>query len=437
MQLYPHQPEAVQWLVDHARTGLFDEQGLGKTISAIVATNELKLKRVLVVAPLSVVHNWQSEIRAWGAWASAGIQVVTTSTAKIVPVNWVIISHGMLLKPAIVKQLRNFELIILDEAHAMRNASAIRSRVFYLGDALCRRAPRTWILTGTPVPNNPSELWTMLAGLDPERLRHEGKLLNSVQWRDRFCETVTRWRGKRRHEVVVGVKRLFLDELRTRIRGFALRRLKSDVLDLPPLRWCNVALTAERMPVAAVSTPSLRHSMHDSEEGLLDRVQKDASFAEWYHQCGLAKVEPACEILRNDLEAGMKKVVVGAHHRDVISQIASNLAEYGALEFTGSTNVRDRQRYIDLFKNDPNTRVLVCQLQAGGVGINLQTAQDMVFVEQSFSPGDNAQFVGRIERIGQTRPMLVRFFSLAGSIDEPLGKILARKTQMIKETLTP
>jgi SWI/SNF-related matrix-associated actin-dependent regulator 1 of chromatin subfamily A len=434
MQLYPHQEAAVQWLIDHNRCGLFDEQGLGKTISVIVAASRLKLKRVLVVCPTSVLHNWQREIERWDGRPALRTQVIQHGTATVAPVHYTIMSHGMLLKPLIVKQLRGFDLIVLDEAHAMRNASAIRSRVFYLGDALCRRTPRTWVLTGTPVPNNPSELWTMFAGLDPERLRLDGKLMNSVQFRDRFCEIQVKRYGTRSKVVVTGLNKLMLPELRERVKGFALRRLKSEALSLPAMRWSTITLTADATP----DTAGMRQAMnpHVIDDVVLEAVRNEASFSEWRHACGRAKIEPACEMLENDLDSGMHKVVVFAHHRDVIEEVRARLFPiYGAQAITGATASRDRQLYVDLFQNDPQTRVLVCQLQAGGQGVTLTAAQDVVFIEQSFIPGENAQAADRCHRIGQTKPVLVRFLSLARSIDERLVEILARKSQMIKEVL--
>lgn len=429
MKLYPHQLTGVQWLLTHPRGGLFDDQGLGKTAQTIRAADLLHVNhpfaRMLVLSPSAVAHNWQRETARWSP--NRRTQVITSSSQIVHrDADTVVVTHSLLLKKAIADQLRGFDVTVLDEAHFFRTPSAKRTRAFFLGaDAIARRSRYCWCLTGTPMPNNPSELWAMLAGIAPDRLREpNGNLLSFSRFRDRYCVTVDTHYGLK----IVGAKNV--PELKQRLDGFALRRLKTEALDLPPVRWGVVALDGEE-----VATPETFDISEPGDNDLLAAVQRDASFAAWRHASGLAKCDAAVELLKSDLESGMRKVVVFAHHLDVINRLHAGLREFNPVQLTGATPPAARQAAVDHFQNDPQVRVFIAQLTAGGVGITLTAASDVVFVEQSFVPGDNAQAADRVHRIGQTMPVLVRFLSLAGSVDEVLVEILARKTEMIQSVL--
>jgi len=429
--LFPHQEAGVSWLRAHPRGGLFDEQGLGKTAQTIVAWKLDGLKRMLVVAPTSVALNWAREIRRWAPEFKT--QVLARLDERVLGLgqaNVIVVTHGMLLHRPLLDNLRcaHWDEIVLDEGHQFRNPTAKRTQRFFLGKAaLCRRAPRCKVLTGTPVPNNPSELWCVLAGLAPERLRDKqnNKLLAWHSFRDRFCELEETPFGVK----VVGVRNAA--ELRQRLDGFYLRRMVDDHLALPPIRVGTVSLDGTAPGIERY----LDSELSDDDDELLDEIVERPGFSAWRHECGCAKVPAAVELLRDDFIAGMNKVVVFAWHLDVIDRLSDGLDDYEQVIITGGLSARERDARVQRFQNDPTVRVCIAQLQAGGVGINLHAADNAVFVEASFVPGDNAQCISRVRRIGQTRPVLIRFLSLAGSTDEIVAEVLARKAQMIREVL--
>lgn len=432
--LYPFQKAGVEWLLRHPRGGLFDDQGLGKTCQAIVAFERLGLRRVLVVAPTVVTHNWKREVQTWAP--SRVVQVVKTGRDKLSPVaDVVVVSHSLLLRSAIVEQLRGFDLVVLDEAHHFRTPSAKRTKAFFLGaEAIARRSPRCWLLTGTPLPNNPSEIWTFLAGIAPHRLRDEGaggRLLNYYQFRDRYCVCRTAMFGRQKVVQIVGARDP--EGFRSRIADFGLRRMKSQELQLPPIRYGTVSVT----PDVAIKLPGVTEAeaAKMTPEELVAAMQRSPHFSEWRHLCGRAKAQPAVDLLREDLESGMQKVVVFAHHLDVLETLRAGLAEFKPVMLTGSVSPVGRQAAVDAFQTDSSVRVCLAQINAGGVGVTLTAASDAVFVEQSFVPGDNAQAADRIYRIGQTRPVLIRMLALAGSVDEVVATVLARKTEMLRQVL--
>lgn len=428
--LYTFQHEGAVWLRQHPRSGLFDEQGLGKTVQALKAAFR-RGGRVLLVVPTVVSHNWAREIRRW-VDSSADVQVVSHGKEKIgSDRDWVIVPHSLMLRPAIADQLQGFETTVIDEGHFFRNPTAQRTRQFFLGrDPVCRRAPNCWILTGTPMPNHAGELWPMLAGIAPDRLRQDGKLLNYGAFLDRFCVLAPNPFGTK--PKIVGLKNP--DELRERLKGFYLRRLKKDVLTLPPIRYGQVVLTPEEAQGEAMQTLEAKFGGLQGEE-LLDAMRRDTDFSTWRHECGRLKARPAVDLLRSDFESGMGKVVVFAHHLDVIATLVEGLSDYGAVALIGEKSAGERQAAVDAFQNDPKTQVCVAQIAAGGVGVTLTAASDVVMVEQSFVPADNSQCIDRCHRIGQSKSILVRFLSLAGSVDEAVAEILTRKSAMIAEVL--
>lgn len=414
VQLLPHQEAGVSWLMDRPRAALYDDQGLGKTAQAIVAADGIGARRVLVVCPAVVTRNWQREFGMWSPTRT--VEVVGTGRHVIGAASVVVMSHAMLLREAIVEQLTGFDLVVLDEAHFFRRPTAARTRAFFLGGtAVCRRSRACWALSGSPTPNNdPSEMWSTLAGLAPERLRHDGRLLSYHDWRRRFCALQPTPYGDR----VVGVQNR--DELRQRLAGFGLRRMKSDTLNLPPVRHGFVALSEEDADLTRL----------EAEFGPvadLDALRRDSHFAEWRRLCGEAKADPAAELIAGDLDGGTSKVVVFAHHASVIDTVVEKLAAYNPVRIVGSQSSDERAESVRRFQNDASVRVCVANIVAGGVGVTLTAASDVVFVEESFVPGDNAQACDRVCRIGQTRPVLIRHLFLAGSVDEVVTTTLARK----------
>jgi SWI/SNF-related matrix-associated actin-dependent regulator 1 of chromatin subfamily A len=147
-------------------------------------------------------------------------------------------------------------------------------------------------------------------------------------------------------------------------------------------------------------------------------------------------VDAAIELLRDELASDLAcKRVVFCHHREVAARLEAELAEFGVVAITGEASPVQRTQRVATFQASPATRVAVCQIVAGGVGITLTAAHHVTFVEQSFVPGDNAQAADRCHRIGQTMPVIVRVLAAAGSVDTLVSEILARKARMIRETL--
>ena len=453
MKLLPHQETGVDWLCKTQGGGLFDDMGLGKTVQAAVAAARVGSKRALVVAPASLTHNWQREMTKW---ARRRCTVVRSGRTRIDPTSpAIVVSHSLLRAENLQSQLRLWEpdLVIIDEAHAFRSPTAQQTQALYghpgqqFRNGVLAHRPRAWALTGTPAPNgSPAEMWTMLSALAPERVMQDGARMTWWGWRDRFCRlgpSSYTEDGLR----VVGIKEEMKAELHQRLAGFSLRRLKRDVLkDLPPLRWGHVTLddtdvdvvgALRKTDLPAAFVERVIAAWRSDDESRLEELQKATEhFARLRRVCGVLKAPAVSDYLVEELKSEpSKKVVVFVHHVEVGAILVEKLARFGAIALHGGVPSLKRQVLVDAFQTDPSVRVIVCQLVAGGVGITLTAAHDVVFVEQSWIPGETLQAADRCHRIGQTQPVLARVFSLADSIDEFLAEAIHRKTEMLSDLL--
>lgn len=434
MQLYPHQRAAVDFLKSRRTACLADDMGLGKTISVAVAARELKSRKLAVVAPSVALWNWQRELRKWAGIEAAVLD--STRAARTTPqADCLIAPHSLLRSEPVRERLAGVDVLVGDEAHCFKTPTAARTRKFY---GLAETAERTWLLTGTPMPNNASELWTMLHHLHddfPERFR---------AFRERYCELRPSNYGD--GWKVVGNKNA--RELRERMDGFMLRRKKTDVLDLPPKRVEVVTVQPTEMPEGlaelerklrrrAVTADGIR--AHDdvvtaeTPEEAFQALRDHEHLSRFRRLSGLAKVEPAVEMVRREL-AYQDCIVLFAQHTEVIDQLAGGLAGYSPVVVDGRTSAADRQRAVDAFQSG-QAHVFIGQIQAAGTAITLTRATEALFVETSYTPGDNAQCADRIYRIGQTKPVRVRMLALAHSIDEIVTEVLQRKVAMISELM--
>lgn len=421
--LYPHQVEGAKWLAARERACLFDEQGVGKTATAIEGMRKVAARRTLVLCPPVVLWNWKKEVERWAPGRK--VQVIASSRENIDPgAAVVIVSHHQLIRTTysrIVSEL--WDLCIVDEAHNFRNWTAKRTQALYTlnseqASSVTARCARVWLLTGTPMVNHCGELWTMLRGLWPEKIsnRH-GYPASYDLFLRRMCVLKPTDYGPK------PIANKKPEILRMITRDIVLRRKLDKTLDMPDVRYDVTMLAPRGME-------------HEDGVTIIDGEPRfDQAFSTWRRECGMAKIEPAVELLAEELNGGLDKVVVFAHHIDVVEEIAAGLRQFGVVTITGKTPADKRQLHVERFQKDPTCRVACCNIVAAGTGITLTAACNVVFVEMSFVPGENMQAAYRVNRIGQTRPVLVRSLAFAGGVDEVLTKALQTKVRMIKEVI--
>lgn len=430
MNLYPHQKSGVPWLLARDRAGFFDDQGLGKTITALVAA-DMVARRIVVVAPTVVAYNWADEAHEWTGRKTCVL--ATGSAALDFTAEVVVTTHGMLLNEDIVAQLLEFapDVLIGDEIQMLRAADGKKAAAFF--DELVPAAPACWVLTGTPMPNWPEDMWRMLSGLWPSEFAEDYDT-----FRDKYSIQVPASRHRMRTIATRNTT-----ELRDRIKGKFLRRLKKDELDLPPLRHEQITLHAD-LPQDMINLDGVldeetieKLTTASSPESAFAALLDGTDMSSYRRRCGEAKAPLIAELVEQELSCDPNaKRVIFCHHKSVVKILADKLRKFGAVSITGDVGAKARNHRVKAFQSDLSVRVAICQIVAGGTGVTLTASDDIIFAEASFVPGDNAQARDRVYRIGQTKPCRVRFASLEGTVDKIIMRVLRRKTAAIQEVLS-
>lgn len=435
-QLFPYQNQGVDWLSERRHALLADEMGLGKSAQAIRGADNILAARILVVCPAVARINWAREFKKFSAFTRRS---VVLEGADPVPSGdgVAICSYDYAVKLADRNGSDIVDLLIIDEAHFVKSQEAKRTHAVFGKKGLARKARVTWAITGTPMPNNPSELWVMLTAFGRVTMGYEA-------FCNRYCEVAPGYRG---HVRVVGSNRDRMPELKALLAPVMLRRTVKEVLpELPDLMFGDVVvaagavkLSAQRLAEALAQEAWLKGQMLDEAGNItpekmrvLEALANSVSTLRFYN--GLQKVNPVHELVRGELDAGAySKVVIFAVHREVITNLTFRLglSKGEAVSIHGGTSSEQRQANIDRFQTDPLCKIIVCNIQAAGTAINLTAASQVIFVESEWSPGANAQAVRRCRRIGSTRNVMARFISIADSIDEKVTRVVRRKTQDI------
>lgn len=411
MKLYPFQEEGVRFLTDRSRAYLADEMGLGKTAQVIVAAGEVDAQNTLVICPASVIPTWRSEWRKWGGPGEPTL-LSYAKAHKLIPPH-------------------DFDLVVLDEAHYVKNPDALRSASAL---ALAVDAERKWLVSGTPMPNNPSELFAPVRKLWPQWCALMG-LSSHWDWIDYFCEWAPTDYGpkiyaSKNREIL----RALLDKIMLR------RTLDNVALELPPLRTHVYMLPADEVFAETLRAvlhemfPHIDTTLFDASEWL--QTLSGGSVSRLRHILGEYKTPHIAALIGEELEAkSYEKIVLLGYHRRTLELLEEKLGAYGTVVMHGGHSTKQRESRIKTFNEDPDVRVFIGQNTAAGVGITLTAASEIVLVEPAWSPEDNRQGIKRIHRIGQDAPCRARIFGVSDSLDENIMDSLARKMRMIEGVL--
>lgn len=448
MALRPYQLEGAAWLADRKAGILADEMGLGKTPQAIAAADDIGAWRVLVVCPAVARANWISEFKKF-SWVPRPFTKLVSRKCPIPKGHSVVASFEMAVARRDELQGK-WDAIIIDEAHYLKSWKAKRTWAILGKEGLIRGAERVWALTGTPMPNHAGELWTWLYTLGRTRLGYYDFVM-------RFCVFPP---GCGPGDQVVGTNLKRKDELKMLLGPVMKRRLTKDVLqELPPLTFSDVLV--ERSKVDPLLVPEFReYALGSSGTKALqatvekqDKLIRDAvkaagpnameiletmatSVSTLRRYVGLSKVKAVCEMVNYEIAHGRyDKLVIFAVHRQVITLLEEGLKAHKPVTIHGGTSESGRQKAMEKFRTGKHHKVFIGNIQAAGTAITLTTAHNVLFVEQSWVPADNAQASKRCHRFGQKYPVEVRFVGLEDSIDEYVAHVVRRKTAEILEIL--
>jgi SWI/SNF-related matrix-associated actin-dependent regulator 1 of chromatin subfamily A len=401
-------------------------------------------ENILVVCPASCRPNWLREFTQFSPFDRPAVAIETAKQA-IPSQGVVVVSYDLATSKAAELKAKTWDLLILDEAHYLKERRAKRTKALYGKGAktpgVIGSAKKTWCLSGTPAPNDASELWPHLFFLG-------GVQDGYWDFVFRYCAGFNSDFGYR----ITGTKNI--EELKQRMRPVMLRRLKTEVMDqLPPLTFQLVEVepsevnpeeflghkdfsqvqqevtNAEKILAKALA------SVQDPSGGRVDgRTQVLAGMSQCMatlrRYTAMQKLPAILDIIEDELRRDRKrKIVLFAIHKTVIAATRERLAPYGAAVVYGATGPQQRQAAIEEFMENPECRVFIGNIHAAGTGIDgLQKAScEVAFLEQDWVPASNAQAVMRVHRNLQTYPVRVRIFFLRNSSDELVQKALSRK----------
>jgi SNF2 family DNA or RNA helicase len=378
--LYSHQRRALRKLPSTGGYLAF-EQGLGKTVTAITYAQRQGATRVLVVAPAVALGVWANEFDAMGiTWYTLPEGTRKQKAEQLPESGYAVVNYEVLLEPAFEKAVMKWkpDLIILDEAHKVKSASAKRSKVAHrLGKHF-----RTLLLSGTPITRNLLDLYSQYKVIDPN-------IWGGISW-TRFRQTYGIWGGYGGYELIGYTN---TQELKDKIAPWTVVARKEDTLDLPPKTFTPVPVSLGRYQ---------KDYMEMAREGANDEwvttnpLEKALRLSQI---AGRAKLSATVELVQEFREQG-EQVVVYARYLDELEALSEEL---GVPALTGSTKAADRGIMVEQFQSG-ELDVFLSQITAGSTGITLTAASHMIYHSMTFSYEDWSQSQDRIHRIGQTRP---------------------------------
>jgi SWI/SNF-related matrix-associated actin-dependent regulator of chromatin subfamily A-like protein 1 len=415
-----HQKEAIQKLVENKKFILADDMGLGKTTSTIIAALESGSKKVLIICPATLKINWKREIENYSDKSIYIAEGKNFSTEHdFVIINYDIIKNFHDPKKKDESQIlnANFDLVVIDEAHYIKNAQAQRTKLI---NDFVKKIDRLWLLTGTPMTSRPIDYYNLLNLVDSPVSR------NWMAYVIRYCNGYQFKAGPRKIWNVMGASNL--EELRDRTSGLTLRRLKENVLDLPDKIITPVYLRLKSKEYEEVMGEYYNWYENNPEESKSLTVQF-TKLTKVRQIIANEKIAQTIELAENIIEQD-KKVIIFCNFTDSLNKICEHFGKT-AVKVDGSMSKTERQNSVDSFQENEKIKVFVGNVKAAGVGITLTAAEAVIFNDISFVPGDMSQSEDRAYRYGQKNNVLVYYPIFDNTIEAIIYDIVNDKKQVI------
>jgi non-specific serine/threonine protein kinase len=457
--LRPYQQQGLSWLAFLDRFGLggclADDMGLGKTVQLIALLQHEREKAqgrvvgpTLLVCPMSVVGNWNRELHRFapelvvhvhhGLERPQGEKFVETSLAADI----VVTTYALVVRDKDSMERVHWRRVVLDEAQHIKNPPTKQT-----ASIRALRTSHRIALTGTPVENRLSELWSILEFCTPGYLGSQG------DFRKRFATPIERHKDRRQ-----------ADRLKNLVRPFVLRRLKTDptvISDLPPLVETrqNVPLTAEQAQLYDSVVNDMLHRV-DNADGMKRRGLVLSALVKLKQVCNhpahflrqgsdddegvpLPKLAPGERLsarsgkamrlmeMVEEVVATGDRALIFTQYRQMGHLLVAMLRQEidtEALFLHGGTPQAKRETLIERFQsNDPKCPIFVLSLKAGGVGLNLTAANHVFHFDRWWNPAVENQATDRAYRIGQDKPVFVYKLVAANTIEERIQQMQKQK----------
>jgi SNF2 family DNA or RNA helicase len=420
-QPFPYQVEGIQALISKDCLLLADDMGLGKTLQAIYALRLMVCKktvqRVLIIVPAGLIIQWRKDIHQ----LAPEIRVSTVfgpaeerayqwrASATVFLTSYETIRNDFTSNPQSPARRQTWDVVVIDEAQKIKNPETEASRK-------CKRLPkkRAWALTGTPLENKPEDLAAILEFTSPNE---DGGDYEHIKPGTRMVELQ---------------------------KQLQLRRGKSDVLlQLPPKIVTNISLSIGNSQRQIYDQVESKGILQLKEKGnqikisnvleLILRLKQLCNFNPLNGES--SKIEDITEKLKTLVSEGHRAIIFSqfVDNKFGVHAIYQKLKHFQPLVFSGALNSQQKERVVQSFKSDPDRKVLLLSLRAGGQGLNLQEASYVFHFDSWWNPAVEHQAEDRTHRLGQTSPVHVYRYTCVDTIEERIAQILEQKQQLFNE----
>ncbi len=444
-ELRPYQEQGFNWLwflYSYGLNGILaDDMGLGKTLQTLVLLQKAKDEDgpspSLIICPTSVVYNWQKECERF----TPDLKILNLTgserhrtLSKIKEADLVITSYALIRRDIKILRQFNFRYIILDESQNIKNHESQTAQATKQLVAHHRLA-----LSGTPIENRLSEVWSVFDFLMP------GFLLDLDEFRYRYVNPIEE-KGNRDAE----------RRLKKQLAPFILRRLKRDVAkDLPDkienVMYCEMLPEQQELYMEVLEKTREEVFAKFNEKGnavsqasmlsALLRLRQVCNHPKLLKEfmahdgIGSGKFEALQEMLEEIISEG-HRILLFSQFVEMLDIIRKWLEVKGIKHeyLTGST--KDRQERVDRFNRDPSIPLFLISLKAGGTGLNLTGADYVIHYDPWWNPAAEEQATDRAHRIGQTKKVIVYRFITRGSVEEKIMKLKDRKRDLVDSIIS-
>jgi len=443
-ELRPYQERGFKWLYSNTIRGfgscMADDMGLGKTIQVISLLLKYKeennLKNpVLVVCPTTLVGNWYKECAKFAPSLKVFIYHGADRTMEIEGTDLVITTYGLLRRDIEKFKDKEWDFVIIDEAQNIKNPDAAQTLAVKSLNA------KTYIaMTGTPVENRLAELWSIFDYIN------KGYLGNLRGFQQNYANIIEKNRDEER-----------VQKLKQATAPFTLRRLKSDksiITDLPEKisfdEYCY--LSKEQ---AALYEKVLENSFKEMQNKsgihrrghifkLITSLKQICNHPYHYVKSGKlskelsGKTEKVFSIIEQIQEQNEKTIIFTQYKEmgDLLVKMLSNELQIEAPFFHGSVPMLDRNKMVDDFQTNDDIKLMIISLKAGGTGINLTAATNVIHYDLWWNPAVEDQATDRTYRIGQTNNVIVYRLITLGTFEEKIDEMIKSKKQLADLTVS-
>jgi len=429
-KLRNYQRTGAAFLQKAGRAILADDMGTGKTLQAITACEARGDQKVLIICPNTLKDTWKQEIEKWAGQEAIVVDGPKKKREQAIKqfeageAKYLIINYESARLHDELAQI-DWETNILDEAHKIKNRKAQQTKAVKQ-----YKADRVYLLTGTPMLNRAWELWSLLNRLYPK------KFTSFWRFAERYCQVYNNGWGM---QIDPGTKEQE-QELREFLEPIMLRRTKEEVLtELPPKVYhrhlvelkgqqAKIYKQMEREAIAelteeAVAAPVVIAKITRLRQIAISPQLLDKNIGQ------SAKFDALMDIIEENCQH--RKIVVFSQFRKAIELFAPKLEEKGIgyAMVTGEVKQKDRAEATRRFQEDPETRVMLATIEAGGLGLTWTAADMAVFLDRHWTPGINTQAEDRLHRIGQDKSVDIINLVAKNTVEQHIENLLATKAK--------